>query len=141
MLFKAKKLRGVELGSFVVLNQNVKTHAHKHTEKAYEANKFMDLGYVVDVNPMGTKEYCIVIPVVYDINDPWQRRNQKRIIGRGVKYMFRKKDLTCVTINPFRWMNDALGNTHVSRNNTRLINQKYKLKGKLEIDESLWEGK
>lgn len=100
-----KKLRGIEKGTYVVLTDFCKEHAKgqyssqiKRSQKY--ANKFLEMGYIVDNDVLKDGNFCLVVPILFDKNDPWQRSSQRYITEKGKSFVYHKKSLVVVHSNP-----------------------------------------
>lgn len=84
-----KKLKGVETGTFVVLNQDALPESGGRTE----VQDKLFLGYVVNDDYMRNGKFAKIIPVIYDVHNDRYQHTCTEMQRRMYSYIFPKDQL------------------------------------------------
>ncbi len=111
-----KKLKGIEKGSFVVLNASIREYSKlKNLEgdsnsDSYLTNRYTELMYVVDDDTLGDGKFISCIPVIYNTNDTWQSDLFRRIHAKKTLIMHKKESVSSIYIDPQTYIDDVFPN-------------------------------
>jgi len=85
-----KKLKGVETGTFVVLNQDALPESENCRT---EVQNKLFLGYVVNDDYMRNGKFAKIIPIIYDVHNDRYQHTCREMHQRMYSYIFPKDQL------------------------------------------------